>query len=57
MFLLSLKLPQIRLIIMTMSKKDIIVENLLCLAAGIIVAIAMIAIICGDGDKGLLDLF
>ena len=57
MLLHSLKLPQIRLIIVTMSKKDIIVENLLCLAAGIIVAIAMIAIICGDGDKGLLDLF
>jgi len=31
-------------------------ENLLILIAGIMFAIALLAIICGDGDKGLCDL-
>ena len=40
-----------------MIRKDEIQESFLCLAAGIIMAIAIIAMICGDGNKGLLDLF
>lgn len=31
-------------------------ENLLCLLAGTITAVALIAMIMGDGNKGLLDL-
>jgi hypothetical protein len=31
-------------------------ENLLLFIAGLIMAIALLAIICGDGDKGLADL-
>ena len=31
-------------------------ENLLILLAGILFAIVLLATICGDGDKGLLDL-
>ena len=31
-------------------------ENLLILIAGLIFAIALLATICGDGDKGLCDL-
>ena len=31
-------------------------ENLLLLIAGLIMAVALLAIICGDGDKGLCDL-
>ena len=38
-------------------KKDAVEESFLCLAAGIMLAIAFIAIMCGDGNKGLLDLF
>ncbi len=38
-------------------KKDAAEESLLCLVAGIIMAVAIIAMICGDGNKGLLDLF
>lgn len=40
-----------------MFKKDEIQENFLCLVAGVIFAIAFIAMMCGDGNKGLLDLF
>jgi len=40
-----------------MFEKDKIQENFLCLVAGMILAIAFIAIMCGDGNKGLLDLF
>ena len=32
-------------------------EWLICIVASIIFAIALVAIMCGDGDKGLLDLF
>jgi len=32
------------------------IENLLLLIAGLIMAISLLAIICGDGDKGLCDL-
>ncbi len=38
-------------------KKDAVEESFLCLVAGIMLAIAFIAIMCGDGNKGLLDLF
>lgn len=31
-------------------------ENLLILLAGIMLAVALLAIICGDGTKGLCDL-
>lgn len=31
-------------------------ENMLILLVGLIVAVALLAIICGDGDKGLYDL-
>lgn len=31
-------------------------ENLLILLAGILLAVALLAIICGDGDNGLCDL-
>jgi len=40
-----------------MNRKDEIQESFLCLVAGIIMAIAIVAMICGDGNKGLLDLF
>ena len=40
-----------------MKKKVDMEENLLCLAAGIFLAICFIAMMCGDGNKGLLDLF
>jgi hypothetical protein len=32
-------------------------ENLLCLIAGTITAVALIALIMGDGNKGLLEIF
>ena len=32
------------------------IENLLILIAGLIMAVALLAIICGDGAKGLCDL-
>lgn len=32
-------------------------ENFLILIMGLIFAISVLAVICGDGDKGLLDLF
>ena len=32
-------------------------ENILCVIAGIVFAIAFIATICGDGNRGLIDLF
>lgn len=38
-------------------KKVDIEENFLCLVAGILWAICFIALMCGDGDKGLLNLF
>ena len=31
-------------------------ENLLLLIAGLIMAISLLAIICGDGNKGIIDL-
>ena len=31
-------------------------ENLLILLAGIVLAVALLAITCGDGSKGLSDL-
>lgn len=31
-------------------------ENLLILLAGIVFAIALLATICGDGNKGIVDL-
>ena len=31
-------------------------ENLLLLIAGLIMAVALLSIICGDGTKGLCDL-
>lgn len=37
--------------------KDNIQEDLWCLFIGTIMAIAFIALMLGDGDKGLLDLF
>lgn len=40
-----------------MTNRDNVEENFLCLVAGIILAVAFIAIMCGDGNKGLLDLF
>ena len=40
-----------------MNRKIDLEESFLCLAAGIIMAIAIIAIMCGDGSKGILDLF
>lgn len=40
-----------------MTNRDKVEENFLCLVAGIILAVAFIAIMCGDGNKGLLDLF
>jgi hypothetical protein len=40
-----------------MKKKVDMEENLLCLAAGIFLAIVFIALACGDSNKGLLDLF
>lgn len=32
-------------------------ENILCLIAGTITAVSIIAMIMGDGNKGLLELF
>lgn len=37
--------------------KNTVEENLLCIVTGIIMAIVILAMICGDGDKGLIDLF
>ena len=39
-----------------MTKKDDFKENVLCLIAGFLLAAAFIAIACGDGDKGWLQL-
>ena len=36
--------------------KDMIVEDFLCLIIGIIMAVAFIAMVVGDGSKGLVDL-
>lgn len=36
--------------------KEQIQESLLCLAGGLLLAIAFIALMLGDGNKGLLDL-
>jgi hypothetical protein len=33
-----------------------LMENLLILLVGLIVAVALLAIICGDGNKGIIDL-
>ncbi len=40
-----------------MFKKDTLEENFLCLVAGIMLAVIFIALMCGDGNKGLIDLF
>ena len=32
-------------------------ENMLCLLAALVFSIAFMAILCGDGNKGFLDLF
>ena len=40
-----------------MDKKIDIEEGFLCIAAGILMAIWFIAIMCGDGSMGILDLF
>ena len=40
-----------------MVKKDTIEESILCIAAGILFAIWFMALMCGEGDKGILDLF
>ncbi len=36
--------------------KDMIEEDLLCLIIGIIMAVAFLAMVVGDGSKGLVDL-
>jgi len=33
-----------------------LMENLLILIAGLVFAIALLATICGDGNKGIVDL-
>ena len=40
-----------------MDKKNEIEERFLCITAGILMAICFIALMCSDGNKGLLDLF
>ena len=40
----------------TMTRKDTLEKNLLYLAAGIFLATYFIAMMCGDGNKGILDL-
>ena len=40
-----------------MDKKNEIEENFLCIAIGMLMAICFIALMCGDGNKGLLELF
>lgn len=40
-----------------MTRKERRIENLCCLLAGLLFAIAYIAVVLGDGNKGLLDLF
>lgn len=40
----------------TMTRKDTLEESLLYLVAGIFLATCFIAMICGDGNKGILDL-
>ena len=40
-----------------MTTVEKISDWILCLVAGVLFAIAFIAIHCGDGNKGLLDLF
>ncbi len=37
--------------------KDMIEEDFLCLVLGLMLAIAFLAIVVGDGSKGLVDLF
>ena len=32
-------------------------DYLICFVAAVLFAIAFVAIMCGDGDKGLVDLF
>jgi hypothetical protein len=32
-------------------------EDLLCASISLLMAVAILAIVCGDGDKGLLSLF
>ena len=39
-----------------MIKKEDTQDTLLCLVAGLVIAIAFIAIMCGDGRLGLLNL-
>ena len=40
-----------------MTTNEKITENILCLIAGILFAVAFIAIMLDGGDRGLLDLF
>ena len=39
-----------------MFKKEEMEESLLCIVAGILMALSFIAILCGDGNKGIADL-
>ena len=43
--------------IQTNNRTGAFIENLLCFLFGVVFAIAMMAILMGDGNKGLLDLF
>ena len=38
-------------------KKIDIEETFLCLVAGLFMAVCFIAMLCGDGNKGLFELF
>jgi hypothetical protein len=40
----------------TMTRKDTLEESILYLVAGIFLATYFIAMMCGDGNKGILDL-
>jgi hypothetical protein len=40
-----------------MKKKVDMEENFLCIATGMLLAVCFIALMCCDGNKGLLDLF
>lgn len=40
-----------------MRNKAEVQENFLCIVAGIFLAIIFIALMCSDGNKGLIDLF
>ena len=34
-----------------------LLENILCLILGMVIAVAILATICGDGNLGLVDLW